>query len=282
MNQILLSMLGKIARLARSTGLGSLLDVSLDLMDFIFMRVAIPPLKVKINGFEVRGYLRHKSFLEHISTGKYESFCRELYEKALRPGMIVVDGGAHIGLYSLLAAQRIGANGKVFAFEPDPYNFQCLVFNITKNRCSNVIPIQKALHNTVGIASLYRSSSTISSSLFNRKGVRKLTITSVPVTTLDKALQGLAINSILIKLDIEGSEPLALQGMSNILQRCNSVVIFAEINPSALRDADLNPEDMISQLESFGFRTYFVDELNKRLTRPTIDRKGMLYCVKKD
>lgn len=282
MHQTSLSILGNIARLARSIGLGALLGVSRNVMDFAFMKSARPPLRTKINSFEICGYLRHRSFLENLSTGNYEPFTRELFENSLRPGMIVVDGGAHIGLYSLLAAPRIGLDGRIFAFEPDPYNFQALVFNVTKNHCSNVILVRKALFNAIGIAPFHRSLGTIGSSLIERKDVGKTARMSVPVTTLDRELQGLAIDSILIKLDVEGAELWALKGMRNVFQTTDSVIMFVEVNPSALRHGGLDPLDMIGELESFGFQIYFVDEMDRKLVpvRPLAIQKGNLYCIK--
>ena len=93
------------------------------------------------------------------------------------------------------------------------------------------------------------------------------------------------IDSILIKLDIEGSEPLALNGMKDIMQRVSSVVIFAEINPSALDDSGLGPKDMIRELELSGFTVHFVDESSRQVVpvmNMTDSKKGMLYCVRED
>lgn len=279
----MIPLLGKMAYWMREARLGWLLEIGRDLADTVLIKLGYPPLQVKISGITIHGYLRHRSFLEGLLTGQYEAFTRELYEDALRPGMVVVDAGAHIGLYSLLAAKKIGCSGKIFAFEPDPYNFEALVFNIKSNKCHCITPVRKAVSHTIGKISFYKSLGTISSSLFNRKNIGKVTMISVSSTTLDEELRGLDIRSILIKLDIEGAEPLALDGMRNILHTVDSVVLIAEVNPSALRDAGFSPDTFISMLKMFGFRIYFIDESNKRLvpiTSPTVARKGNLYCVK--
>jgi FkbM family methyltransferase len=283
MGQTMLLILGKIAAFSRRMGLGSLVNTSNNLMDFAFMKAGRPPLRVKMDGLEVCGFLRHRSFLEQLSSGKYESFSRQLYERALRPGMTVIDGGAHIGLYSLLASQRIGNDGRVLSFEPDPYNFKALSFNAKKTRYKNIILVQKALSKLVGKTSFFQNPGTISSSLFDRKGIGKCKRIEAKCTTLDYELGKLKIDSILMKLDLEGAEPLALQGMSTILRSINSIAIFAEINPSALHDAGLDPQDMINELQDRGFKICFIDELNKKLTsvnKPAIIQKGMIFCVK--
>ncbi len=284
MSQRLLERLGNLAHLSRSIGLGSLLSASRDLIDCILARANKPLLKVEEKDFVIYGYLRHRSFLEQISKGKYEPFSRYLFERVLKPDVLVVDAGAHLGLYSLLAAPRLGNRGRIFAFEPDYYNFRALMFNIIKNHCKNMVPIQKALSNTIGIASFYESPGTISSSLIRRKNIGKTMKASIPATTLDNELQGQDIYSIVIKLDVEGAELMALEGMSNILQRANSVVLIAEMNPSALHDAGANSKSMIDDLRKYGFcEIYIIDELNKKLIPVTsldIPRKGNLYCLK--
>ncbi|MBI4522551.1 MAG: FkbM family methyltransferase [Deltaproteobacteria bacterium] len=240
---------------------------------------------IELNGLKLHGYLRHRSFLDGMSNGGYEQFTQELYEKSLKPGMIVVDGGAHVGLYTLLAARRIGIDGRVFAFEPDPYNFGALVFNVNKNHSRNIVPIRKAVSNTNDDAVFYISGGTISSSLVNRKNAEECRQMLVRCATLDHELCNVALDSLLVKLDIEGAEPVALQGMNNLLQKVRSAVVIAELNPSALRDAGLSPRDMINELKSHGFQVYFIDELGKKLipvASTTTMQKGNLYCVKEN
>jgi FkbM family methyltransferase len=284
-NRKFLTILGLIAQSARTIGLGLFLQSALDLVDAIFLRIGKLPLKINIDEHIIHGCFRHRSFLDHISTGRYEVFTTELFKKHLRPGMTVIDGGAHIGFYTLVAARYVRSTGRVFAFEPDPHNFQCLVFNINKNLYQNVTTFQKSIAEKVRDTILYQSSGTISSSLGYRQEVRSFLMgihikkLSVRSTTLDTELEGIPVD--VVKLDIEGAELLALQGMTKILQKNQSLVLFVEINPSALHSLHTSPEALIRKLEDFGFSLYFIDESNKRLlplTRESVIRKGNLYC----
>ena len=99
----------------------------------------------------------------------------------------------------------------------------------------------------------YINSGTISSSLIDRKAVGECRKVLVECTTLDYEFRDLAVDSILIKLDLEGAEPLALEGMRNILQVARSAVI-SEINPKALRDAGMAAEDLVGSLRALGLR----------------------------
>lgn len=272
--------LGKIAHILRSVGLGKLLDWSKETIDTMFLRIGIPPLRVMVNELIVTGYLRHRSFLENLVSGKYENLTRKLFEEHLKPDMVVVDGGAHIGYYSLLAAKRMQDKGQIFAFEPDPYNFSALMANIRRNQYISIMPIPKALSNKRGYVTFYQSFGTIGSSLFFRNGISDRLI-QVESTTLDSELEGRALVDILIKLDIEGSEPLALQGMGKVIEKSRSITLFMELNPKALRSAGYEPADLITALRGLGFSIHFIDEVNATLlpiNEELLIHKGNLYC----
>ena len=60
---------------------------------------------------------------------------------------IVVDVGAHIGLYTIIASKRVGPNGKVIAIEADPSNFEMLNRNIQLNNLTNVLALNYAVYS---------------------------------------------------------------------------------------------------------------------------------------
>ena len=73
------------------------------------------------------------------------------------PGMIVVDVGANVGYFSLLAAELVGSSGKVYAFEPEPGNNGILQQNIEINSLSNIQVEEMAGSDNSGVADLYLS-----------------------------------------------------------------------------------------------------------------------------
>ena len=85
----------------------------------------------------------------------YEQLLTKLFKKEMKQGMIVVDIGAHIGYFTLLAARLVGETGRVFAFEPDPDNYSLLIKNVSVNGHDNVIPVQKAVSNKTGQVRLF-------------------------------------------------------------------------------------------------------------------------------
>src|SRR4030042_2530798 len=68
-------------------------------------------------------------------------------DKYLKDGMVFIDTGANIGLYSLFAAEKVGSDGKVISLEPSNREYIALQENISLNRMNNIIPLQYAAGN---------------------------------------------------------------------------------------------------------------------------------------
>lgn len=128
-----------------------------------------------------------------------------------RMGDIIIDGGAYIGAFTILAAKLVGPSGKIIAFEPDPGNFARLKTNVALNHLNNVILINKGLWSeetdlTLNLAG--NGSSLIPDQLPGRPPT-----VIVPVTTIDRARDQLGLSRVdFIKMDIEGAEIPALTG----------------------------------------------------------------------
>jgi len=147
--------------------------------------------------------------------GVYEKHETELFSGVVKEGMTVVDLGANIGYYTLLAAKLVGEKGKVFAFEPEPHNFALLVKNIKANGYDNVVPVQKAVSNRSGTTRLFLHQEDagrhkIYDSHDSRDSIE------VDVITLDSLGEDNQYPIDLIKMDIEGAEMAALVGVEYI------------------------------------------------------------------
>ncbi len=127
-------------------------------------------------------------------------------------GSYVIDGGAFKGETSFWFLSK-GA-GKVYAFEPDRYNFSVLSENIKRNKmANNIIPVQKVLSNRIGTFSLYAignpGSATLEGGNENVKGV-----------TLDFFVEKERLDRLdFIKLDVEGAESEVLEGAAETIKR---------------------------------------------------------------
>ena len=200
-----------------------------------------------------------KSLIMH---GSYERYTTELFKKCLEKGMVVVDIGAHIGYYTLIAADIVGESGKVFAFEPDPYNYSLLIKNVEVNGYKNIIPIQKAVSNKVGITRLFLFLGASGwHSIYEVPGWRKSI--EIETVTLDEFFENEKIG--IIKMDAEGAEMAILQGMKKQIEKNDKLKIFAEFNPLLLKVAGYSPEEYLHKFISYGFKLFDINERKKEI-----------------
>jgi FkbM family methyltransferase len=127
-------------------------------------------------------------------------------------GDYVIDGGAFRGETSFWLLSK-GA-GKVYAFEPDHYNFSILSENIIRNKVSDrIIPVQKILSDRNGTFSLYATSSVGSVALTGGNEI-------VEGTTLDSFVESEGLDKLdFIKLDVEGAKLEVLKGAVESIKR---------------------------------------------------------------
>lgn len=174
------------------------------------------------------------------------------------PGDVVLDIGANIGWYSMLLGQQVPEGVDIFAFEPDPLNFELLQHNLALNQMTRVTAIKKALAEEEGIKHLYRhaSSNLGRHSLLQLQDGESI---EVNTTSLDCFwdMQGLGSRMPrFIKIDIEGYELLALRGARKILERCPA--LLCEFSPDYMRRGGIDPADLVTLLTGHGFRPYVV------------------------
>ena len=266
----MISLFGRLARGMRRAGLGPALSWAVTLADGVLVRLGRAPLRVVIDGVPVRGFLRHRSFLAEARRPR-ETYS-ELFVSLLRPGMTVVDGGAHVGLYTLLGSRGVGPEGIVFAAEPDRYNLAALRVNATA--AANVEIVPRALSDSEGVTTFYETRSTIGSSILERTDA---TAHRVETTSVDRLLAGRDVSSLLVKLNIEGAEHLALRGMRETLARVGAVAILIEVNPPLLEAGGTDVDAMLDALRVQGFEVSYVDlPTQKPVPPPEPLRKGHL------
>lgn len=123
----------------------------------------------------------------------------------VRPGATIFDVGAHAGYYTLTFARLVGPEGKVFAFEPNPVNLANLRRHLLVNGISNVVVIEGAVSDQVGVTKFAQTSDAYQG---------KMATNGIEVRTIRLSDYGAPD---ILKMDIEGAEGLALAGASQIL-----------------------------------------------------------------
>jgi FkbM family methyltransferase len=113
---------------------------------------------------------------------------------------VIVDVGAHIGIFSLIVAQHF-PKATVYAIEPDPNNYEQLLQNIILNKLSNIIPLKVAVSADYGSTTLFQSQSSVSHSIVESVGEGvPIKVETIPLSKFTK------IDAL--KFDAEGAEYL--------------------------------------------------------------------------
>lgn len=184
----------------------------------------------------------------------YETGTTLLIERTLRSGMVVVDVGAHVGYYALLAARLVGREGQVYAFEADPANYRLLLENIELNSYSNLRAFSQAVADRSGPLSFYLSPwGSDRNSLYAENTGAGAHDVEVDAITLDEFMATAGKPKVdLIKMDIEGAELAALEGMKETLEKTSRLIV--EFSPLSISGAHEKPEELLNKLSRLGFR----------------------------
>jgi len=151
----------------------------------------------------------------------YEARERKLFCAAITPGCAVLDVGANIGIYTLLAAKR---GARVFAIEADPRNVAALKHHVALNGfTSQVSIIEMAAMEGERAMNIWRDPEYTGRSRVTDEGNTR--------TVCGRTIDSLSLPAIdVCKMDIEGSELRALRGMSDTLRRSPAMKLLIEYN----------------------------------------------------
>ncbi|MFA6551664.1 MAG: FkbM family methyltransferase, partial [Patescibacteria group bacterium] len=181
--------------------------------------------------------------------GLYEKETVAVFKKIIRPGMTVVDIGAHIGYYTSLFAKLVGPQGRVYAFEADSDNFKILKKNTERRR--NVVLVPQAVSDHSGFIKFYKiKNSTGCHSVIPTDNADEI---SVPAVSLDDFVSQRDLNVNAIKIDIEGGEPFAFRGMEKLFAQTNNLSVIMEFSPQALKSAEVDPFEFLQKIKNYGF-----------------------------
>ena len=196
-------------------------------------------------------------------------FESEVLKGQIKKGDVVLDIGAYVGYYTMLASKIVGDEGKIFAFEPDPENFKNLEINIKKNNCHNVELVKAAVCDKTGSMKLYLNKSDRSENTLYGSNIED----SITVKTIkpDDYFKNRDNRVNFIKIDIEGAERRAFEGMEFILEKNRQIKIFTEINPRALENSGFSAKDYVQLLIGMGFSLYKINESQKKVEIISVD-----------
>lgn len=161
--------------------------------------------------YNLKNGLKYKTRAGTIDCAIINEVCvRKIYlqEFGIDENDIVVDIGAHIGIFSVFASE-LAKKGKVYSFEPVPENFKILKENIELNKKKNIIPINKAVSSKIGKKEFFISkTNTGGGSLYlNNKEKKHEIKINVSTSSLKDIMRINKIKKIdFLKMDCEGEE----------------------------------------------------------------------------
>jgi len=218
----------------------------------------IPAIATLANGMKLT-----VAWNDFVGRAIYEAGCYEqdtvaLLQTLLKPGMVFLDVGAHVGQYTLTASRLVGPTGQVHSFEPDPNTFRWLSINVRRNKLANVRLNQVALFAEPGKRSLYLATPRdIGSNSLSQPANYAGTVCDVPCFTLDEYVALRRVRCVdVMKIDIEGAEYSMLQGAGGLLSRENKPLLIIEFEEARQKAFGSSCAKLAHLLRSYGYTLF--------------------------
>lgn len=190
----------------------------------------------------------------------YEPEKHRALEQVLRPGMTFVDIGACKGDFTIFAAGKLGASGRVIAVEPEPTNASWLRRSIERNGMHNVDVREMAMSDVSGRATLHRAD--VNAGVQVSSGWHSLAAEppgqrddiDIETQTLDELLTHLDITQVdVLKIDVEGWELAVLRGAAETLSdQANPPIIMMDLHPKL----GVDPRAVAELLRGHGYEIF--------------------------
>ena len=253
---IILSLFRRVSGLLSGKAISRLPAVT-ELCDFLFWHTCPRESIMEIEGSKI--YLNtdklpvrfNRTYKFLTLSGAYEPYTTEIFKRVVKEGDIVVDLGANIGYFTLLASRLVGGEGKVYAFEPELGNYSLLLKNIEINGYNNIIAEQKAVSDKTGTARLFLDKMAPVGHTIYQSGAIEESI-EIEMVALDDYFEDEKHPINVIKMDIEGAEIATFLGMERIIRENRNLKIFTEFNPALINQSGYTADEFASRLLEFG------------------------------
>lgn len=185
-----------------------------------------------IENFQMVVDLNDRAVGVPISNSSYEPHVTNIFKKYLKKGMRVLDIGANIGYFSMLAANLVGTNGKVFAIEPNMDNCKLLQASKNLNKFEQIKILQFAAGLESGLLALNTSYSNGTTSDLSSEIKILMQSKIVPAIKIDD-MKEFDAGVDFIKIDIEGAEYNALAGARELIGKYKPLIV-SEFSPTIM------------------------------------------------
>jgi FkbM family methyltransferase len=175
----------------------------------------------------------------------------------------VLDIGANIGYTAAVLSRATTSGRKVYAFEPEPFNFKLLQQTALQLKfAGKIIPKQLAVGAENGTIDLWindrhHADHRVATEQFHSAHPDAKQV-SVPLVSIDSFLQSNPGLVSFVKIDVQGYELAVCQGMTETLRQSPGLAIVLEFMPSAMRELGFEPSHLIAFLVERDFKVYQV------------------------
>ncbi|MCP4423327.1 MAG: FkbM family methyltransferase [Chloroflexi bacterium] len=186
------------------------------------------------------------------NTGDYEPYVTQELRRLLKPGMTFLDVGANIGYFTLLAATLVGKTGKVLAFEPQPSNCKLLEESMAANGLQNIALYPYAAAEKAQTLIFTGGGADSNGRIVNPTETlaQEQDLPTIEAVRLDDSLADIERLDV-VKMDIEGAEPRAWEGMQRLIQKHRPIVLM-EFAPDLIRvTSGTEPSDLLDSMQKW-------------------------------
>lgn len=198
-----------------------------------------------------------------LFAGCYEAPLHRFLRRHIKPGMVCMDVGANIGDLAVHMGVLVGQEGTVYAFEPADCPRERLMRNLAKNGLTKVVRVHSvALSDKNGTRAFAVADDALPNqgmgSLVNTASEGMSRVTQVRCQTLDDFVSRNNIKSLdIVKVDIQGAEPLFLRGASATLQRLRPWLLM-EVSQADLGCAGSSAAELLATLKELGYGVHYL------------------------
>lgn len=226
--------------------------------------LAIPDLATELS------LLTHGEEDQHVSKrlreeGIWEPYETQLVLDLLKPGHVMLDVGANLGYYTVIGSSLVGDTGKVFAFEPEPRNFNLLQENCVHNKAENVVLHSFALSDRDGPGAIYLNQNNLGDHQIYDSGEGR-EVVEIELRRGGHLLKGLIEHVDLIKIDTQGAEFHVISGLLELIQdSLPNIHLIVEFWPSGLDRAGGSGHALLDLILPFELDMNIIDHLGHTL-----------------
>lgn len=185
-----------------------------------------------------------------ISFNAFEPIVTRKFLKIVKCDDVVIDVGAWIGYYSLLAASKVGPKGRIISIEPHVTNIERIKSNIQLNGFKNIDLLNLAVADKFGIGALKEGDDSLTHTIVTHESGHQ-----VKTDTLDNIVRARRLENVnVLIMDIEGYEYFALRGAEGALKEGIIKNIICEVHPNKLSLHKYMDTDVLGYLRNYGFK----------------------------